>query len=83
MTVMYDCVAKLQKYRMSSICQVTQVTRSDKKWQKKDDKWQEVTKSDKKWQKVTRSDKLSDKKWQAKWQEVTKKRDGSNPSLTK
>ena len=73
---MYDCVAKLQKYRMSSICQVTQVTRSDKKWQKKDDKWQEVTKSDKKWQEVT-------SKVTSKVTRSDKKRDGRNPSLTK
>ena len=37
MTVMYDCVAKLQKYRMSCICHVTHGTRWDEMGRKSDD----------------------------------------------
>ena len=45
MTVMYDCVAKLQKYRMSCICQVTHGTRWDEKvtiWDEKVTIWDEM-----------------------------------------
>ena len=45
MTVMYDCVAKLQKYRMSCICQVTHGTRWDEKvtiWDEMGRKWDEM-----------------------------------------
>ena len=52
MTVMYDCVAKLQKYRMSCICQVTHGTRRDEKvrrWDEKVKRWDEkVTRWDEK-----------------------------------
>ena len=42
---MYDCVAKLQKYRMSCICQVTHGTRWDEKvtiWDEKVTLWDEM-----------------------------------------
>ena len=45
MTVMYDCVAKLQKYRMSCICHVTHGTRWDEKvaiWDEKVTIWDEM-----------------------------------------
>ena len=45
MTVMYDCVAKLQKYRMSCICHGTHGTRWDEKvarWDEKVTIWDEM-----------------------------------------
>ena len=45
MTVMYDCVAKLHKYRMSCICHVTHGTRWDEKvaiWDEKVTIWDEM-----------------------------------------
>ena len=42
---MYDCVAKLQKYRMSCICHVTHGTRWDEKvaiWDEKVTIWDEM-----------------------------------------
>ena len=64
MTVMYDCVAKLQKYRMSCICQVTHGTRWDEKvtiWDEMGRKWDEMGRKwddmGRKWdEKVTRWD---------------------------
>ena len=64
MTVMYDCVAKLQKYRMSCICHVTHGTRWDEKvtiWDEMGRKWDEMGRKwddmGRKWdEKVTRWD---------------------------
>ena len=71
MTVMYDCVAKLQKYRMSCICQVTHGTRWDEKvaiWDEKVTRWDEMGR---KWDEMGReSDEMG-----------RKKRDGFLPSL--
>ena len=71
MTVMYDCVAKLQKYRMSCICHVTHGTRWDEKvaiWDEKVTIWDEMGR---KWDEMGR-----------KWDEMgRKKRDGFLPSL--
>ena len=78
MTVMYDCVAKLQKYRMSCICHVTHGTRWDEKvaiWDEKVTIWDEMGR---KWDEMGR-------KWDEmgrKWDEMgRKKRDGFLPSL--
>ena len=49
MTVMYDCVAKLQKYRMSCICQVTHGTRWDEMGRKSDDMGRESDEMGRKW----------------------------------
>lgn len=63
MTVMYDCVAKLQKYRMSCICQVTHGTRWDEKvtiWDEKVTRWDEMGR---KWDEMGReSDEMGRKK---------------------
>ena len=71
MTVMYDCVAKLQKYRMSCICHVTHGTRWDEKvtiWDEMGRKWDEMGR---KWDEMGReSDEMG-----------RKKRDGFLPSL--
>ena len=61
---MYDCVAKLQKYRMSCICHVTHGTRWDEKvaiWDEKVTIWDEMGRKwdemGRKWdEKVTRWD---------------------------
>ena len=78
MTVMYDCVAKLQKYRMSCICQVTHGTRWDEKvtiWDEKVTIWDEMGR---KWDEMGR-------KWDEMGRESDemgrKKRDGFLPSL--
>ena len=65
MTVMYDCVAKLQKYRMSCICHVTHGTRWDEKvaiWDEKVTIWDEMGR---KWDEMGR-----------KWDEMGRKWDG-------
>ena len=66
-----DCVAKLQKYRMSSICHVTHGTRWDEKvaiWDEKVTIWDEMGR---KWDEMGReSDEMG-----------RKKRDGFLPSL--
>ena len=49
MTVMYDCVAKLQKYRMSCICHVTHGTRWDEMGRKSDDMGRESDEMGRKW----------------------------------
>lgn len=78
MTVMYDCVAKLQKYRMSCICHVTHGTRWDEKvaiWDEKVTIWDEMGR---KWDEMGR-------KWDEMGRESDemgrKKRDGFLPSL--
>ena len=78
MTVMYDCVAKLQKYRMSCICHVTHGTRWDEKvaiWDEKVAIWDEMGR---KWDEMGR-------KWDEMGRESDemgrKKRDGFLPSL--
>ena len=51
---MYDCVAKLQKYRMSCICHVTHGTRWDEKvaiWDEKVTRWDDM---ERKWDEMGR-----------------------------
>ena len=78
MTVMYDCVAKLQKYRMSCICHVTHGTRWDEMGRKSDDMGRESDEMGRKWDEMGR-------KWDEMGRESDemgrKKRDGFLPSL--
>ena len=65
---MYDCVAKLQKYRMSCICQVTHGTRWDEKvtiWDEKVTIWDEMGR---KWDEMGR-------KWDEMGRDGTKKKE--------
>ena len=85
MTVMYDCVAKLQKYRMSCICHVTHGTRWDEKvaiWDEKVTIWDEMGR---KWDEMGRKWDEMGRKWDEMGRESDemgrKKRDGFLPSL--
>ena len=66
MTVMYDCVAKLQKYRMSCICHVTHGTRWDEKvaiWDEKVTIWDEMGR---KWDEMGRESDEKVTRWDEK-----------------